>query len=209
MISFSIRAVRLAVLLAPLLLAPGCQSTAGAAEEAQDSSELATATFAGGCFWCMEPPFDKVDGVVSTISGFTGGSVADPSYEQVSGGRTGHAEAIQIRYNPKKVSYEKLLEVFWQNIDPTDAGGQFCDRGTQYRSGVFYHNDEQRKLAEESKRKIEEEHNIGVVTEITAASTFYPAEGYHQNYYLENPLRYKYYRFSCGRDKRLRELWGN
>jgi peptide-methionine (S)-S-oxide reductase len=173
-------------------------------------SKTEIATFAGGCFWCMEPPFDKLDGVISTTSGYTGGHQANPTYKQVSAGSTGHAEAIQIEYDPEKVSYEELLAVFWNNIDPTTANSQFCDHGSQYRSGIFYHNDAQKNAAEKSLNKLNQTKSFDepVVTEITAASTFYPAEEYHQDYYQKNLLRYKYYRFACGRDQRLEELWG-
>jgi peptide-methionine (S)-S-oxide reductase len=170
--------------------------------------ELAVATFAGGCFWCMEPPFDELPGVVSTTSGYTGGGKANPTYEQVSSGTTGHAEAMQVRYNPKKVSYEKLLEVFWRNIDPLTADRQFCDRGPQYRSAIFYHDEEQWRLAQRSKEALDGRFDEPIVTEITPAGAFYPAEEYHQDYYKKNPLRYKLYRWNCGRDARLAEVWG-
>jgi peptide-methionine (S)-S-oxide reductase len=175
-----------------------------------DAAPLAKATFAGGCFWCMEPPFDKLPGVVSTTSGYIGGKVQSPSYEQVSAGNTGHAEAVQILYDPKKISYAKLLEVFWQNIDPLDGGGQFCDRGPQYRSAIFVHDAEQRRIAEASKAALNGSKKLprGVVTEIVNASTFWPAEEYHQDYYQKNPIRYKYYRNGCGRDRRLEQVWG-
>jgi peptide-methionine (S)-S-oxide reductase len=182
----------------------------GMAPEAQEQPELATATFAGGCFWCMEPPFDKLDGVVSTTSGYTGGNVDNPSYEEVSSGGTGHTEAVEIVYDPAKISYETLLEVFWVNIDPTDAKGQFCDRGSQYRSGIFYHSDEQRRLAEASKKQIETSGRLPktVVTEVTEATAFYRAEEYHQDYYQRHAFRYKLYRRGCGRDRVLEKLWG-
>lgn len=170
---------------------------------------LSKATFAGGCFWCMEGPFDKLEGVVSTTSGYTGGQTENPTYKQVSAGGTGHTEAVQVLYDESKVPFEKLLEVFWVNHDPTDANGQFCDKGDQYRPGIFYHNEEQRKQAETSKKQIEQAKTFEqpVVTEITAAGTFYPAEEYHQDYYLKNPFRYKFYRYGCGRDSRLQQLW--
>ena len=173
-------------------------------------SKTEIATFAGGCFWCMEPPFDKLDGVLSTTSGYTGGHQANPTYKQVSAGSTGHTEAIQIEYDPAKVSYEDLLTVFWMNIDPTTANSQFCDHGSQYRSGIFYHDDKQKTAAEKSLNNLKQTKSFdeAVVTEITSASTFYPAEDYHQDYYQKNPLRYKYYRYSCGRDQRLEKLWG-
>lgn len=173
--------------------------------------KTATATFAGGCFWCMEPPFDKLDGVISTISGYIGGHVKNPKYQDVSAGTTGHTEAIQIKYDPEKVSYEKLVSVFWKNIDPTMADRQFCDRGTQYRPGIFYHDARQHKVANQSLKALKKNKpfKAPIVIEITSASTFYPAESYHQDYYIKNPLRYKYYRYSCGRDNRLKELWGD
>ena len=173
-------------------------------------SKTEIATFAGGCFWCMEPPFDKVEGVISTTSGYTGGNKVNPTYKQVSSGSTGHAEAIQIEYDPAKVSYEELLAVFWKNIDPTTENRQFCDNGSQYRSGIFYHNDAQKNAAEKSLNKLNQTKPFDepVVTEITSATTFYPAEEYHQDYYQKNPLRYKYYRFACGRDSRLEKIWG-
>lgn len=172
------------------------------------STPTAKATFAGGCFWCMEPPYDELEGVISTISGYIGGTKKNPTYEQVSAGTTGHTEAVQITYDPAKISYEKLLEVFWRNIDPLTANAQFCDSGSQYRSGIFYHDEAQKKLAEASKKRIQTRFKQPVVTEITAASEFYPAEDYHQDYYKKNPIRYKIYRYGCGRDQRLEELWG-
>ena len=170
----------------------------------------AKATFAGGCFWCMEPPFDKLPGVISTTSGYTGGQKPNPTYEEVSSGRTGHAEAVQVVYDPKKVSYEQLLDVFWHNIDPTVKNQQFCDVGSQYRTGIFYHDDEQKRLAEASKAALEKSKpfKAPIVTEITRAGEFYPAEEYHQDFYLKNPVRYKFYRNGCGRDARLEQLWG-
>lgn len=168
----------------------------------------ATAVFAGGCFWCMEPPYDKLPGVAATTSGYSGGSKADPTYEQVSAGDTGHIEVIRVSYDPKQIGYEKLLEVFWRNVDPLDQGGQFCDRGSTYTTAIFYQNEEQRKIAERSKAAIEKKLGKPVVTTIRPAVAFYPAEDYHQDYYQKNPLRYKYYRYSCGRDQRLEQLWG-
>jgi len=168
------------------------------------------ATFAGGCFWCMEPPFDKLDGVISTTSGYTDGHKRNPTYSEVSAGGTGHTEAVQIVYDPSKVSYEKLLSVFWKNIDPTIEDQQFCDRGEQYRSGIFYHGKNQKLAAEKSLIELKKTKPFkeSIVTEITEATKFYPAEKYHQNYYQRNPLRYKFYRYNCGRDQRLDELWG-
>lgn len=185
-------------------------TVAQAADAPKNQAGLAQATFAGGCFWCMEPPFDKLDGVVSTISGYTGGSKVAPTYEEVSAGGTGHAEVLQVTYDPAKVSYEKLLDVYWRNVDPTDKGGQFCDRGDQYRTAIFYHDAEQKRLAEQSKAELERSKLLKqpIVTPVVAASQFYPAEEYHQDYYKKNPTRYKFYRFTCGRDKRLQELWG-
>ena len=179
-----------------------------AAAQAPRPASVATATFAGGCFWCMEPPFDKLPGVISTTSGYTGGKVRNPTYEQVSGGGTGHAESVEIRFDPNKVSYSPLLEVFWRNIDPTVSNRQFCDPGNQYRSAIFFHDDAQRALALQTKARIEKEKGWKIRTEIVPASAFYPAEEYHQDYYLKNPVRYKYYRGGCGRDARLTELWG-
>ncbi len=168
------------------------------------------AIFAGGCFWCMEPPFDALDGVISTTSGYIGGTVAAPTYKQVSSGSTGHTEALEIVYNPNKITYEKLLATFWLNIDPVDGGGQFCDRGSQYRSEVFYTSEQQRELAEKSKQQLNDGDVLPspVHTAITAASQFYPAEDYHQNYYQKNPKRYKFYSWNCGRKQRLLQLWG-
>jgi peptide-methionine (S)-S-oxide reductase len=170
---------------------------------------LAKATFAGGCFWCMEGPFDKIPGVVSTTSGYTGGHVKNPSYEQVSSGGTGHAESVQVVYDPSKVSYAKLLEVYWHNVDPLTPNRQFCDIGEQYRTAIFVHDAEQKRLAEATKAQVEKELGKPVVTEIVQAGPFYAAEDYHQDYYQKNPVRYKYYRTSCGRDRRLTELWGD
>jgi peptide-methionine (S)-S-oxide reductase len=185
-------------------------ATEPARKEAPKEAKLATATFAGGCFWCMEPPFDKLAGVVSTTSGYIGGTKANPTYEEVSEGDTGHAEAVQVVYDPSKVSYAQLLEVFWRNVDPLTPNAQFCDKGSQYRSAIFFHGAEQQKLAEESKRKLEASGRFKqpIVTELVAATTFYPAEEYHQDYYQKNPLRYRYYRHGCGRDARLKEVWG-
>jgi peptide-methionine (S)-S-oxide reductase len=167
------------------------------------------ATFAGGCFWCMEEALDGANGVRLTLSGYIGGKVKNPSYEDVSGGNTGHAEAVELTYDPAKVSYAQLLDVFWKNVDPTVGDRQFCDVGNQYRPAIFYHNAEQKRLAEESKRKIEASGKFKkVAVEIVPATEFYVAEDYHQDYYLKNPLRYKYYKFSCGRAQALERLWG-
>jgi peptide-methionine (S)-S-oxide reductase len=177
----------------------------------QEGGSPAKATFAGGCFWCMEPPFDALDGVISTTSGYTGGHVPSPTYQQVSAGGTGHAEAVEVLYDPARVSYEALLDVFWHNIDPTTADAQFCDHGDQYRSAVFVHDKEQRRLAEASKEAIAASGVLTepIVTEIVDAATFYPAEDYHQDYYLKNPLRYKLYRAGCARDRTLERIWGD
>lgn len=185
-------------------------AAAALAAPAEQTAGTATATFAGGCFWCMEPPFDKLEGVISTTAGYTGGQQENPTYKEVSAGGTGHAEAVQIVYDPQRISYAELLDVYWHNIDPTMADGQFCDWGNQYRSEIFYHTPEQQRIAEQSKAALEElkPFREPVVTAISAATTFYPAEEYHQDYYLKNPLRYKFYRYGCGRDKRLEELWG-
>ena len=176
---------------------------------AQQASDSRIATFAGGCFWCMEHPFDELEGVISTTSGYIGGHQAHPTYEQVSAGSTGHAEAVQVVYDPAAVSYQRLLEVFWRNVDPLDAGGQFCDRGSEYRAAIFYHTDEQRQQAEASKLALASNGTLPgkIVTEIVQASEFYRAEEYHQDYYQRNPIRYNFYRFGCGRDRRLTELW--
>jgi len=172
-------------------------------------NNLETATFAGGCFWCTESDFEKIDGVVEVISGYTGGKEKDPTYNQVSAGATGHTEAVQVLYDPEKVTYAELLDIFWQSVDPTDAGGQFVDRGGQYRSAIFYHNSEQQRQADASKKALAESgrfHNP-IVTEIVAAVPFYRAEEYHQDYYKKNPLRYKYYRYGSGRDQFLTSVW--
>jgi len=174
-------------------------------------SNTETAIFAGGCFWCMEPPFDKLDGVISTTSGYTAGHKKDPSYKEVSAGKTGHTEAVKIVFDPQKISYQALLKVFWKNIDPLARNRQFCDSGTQYRSGIYFKNASQETAARESLQQLVNSKKLDgeIVTEIQAADTFYPAEDYHQNYYQKNPLRYKFYRYSCGRDQRLEELWGD
>lgn len=167
------------------------------------------ATFAGGCFWCMEHPFEKLEGVLDVVSGYTGGREKDPAYEEVSSGKTGHVEAVQITFDPSKISYQKLLEVFWRQIDPTDTGGQFVDRGKQYRTAIFYHNEEQKALAEKSKSELNKSERFikPVVTEIKSATTFYEAESYHQDYSEKNPIRYKFYRYRSGRDQYLEKVW--
>jgi peptide-methionine (S)-S-oxide reductase len=182
----------------------------GGIAEAAESPGVAKATFAGGCFWCMEQPFDELPGVLETLSGYTGGHKVNPAYEDVSAGGTGHVEAVQISYDPSRIGYARLLEVFWHNIDPTAKDRQFCDAGRQYRSAIFVHDQEQRRMAEQSRLALTQSGRFPepISTEIVTASRFYPAEDYHQNYYRENPIRYHYYRFSCGRDQRLEELWG-
>jgi peptide-methionine (S)-S-oxide reductase len=183
---------------------------AGSSMAIQPASDEAAATFAGGCFWCVEEAFDKHDGVLRTISGYTGGELEDPSYQQVASGNTDHAEAVRIIYDPDTITYAELLEVFWQNIDPLDAGGQFCDRGSQYRSAIFYHDEEQKRLATESKQELASSDRFSkpIVTNVVELSDFYAAETYHQNYYEKNPTRYKLYKEACGRAQRLKELWG-
>lgn len=178
---------------------------------ASGSAASAKAIFAGGCFWCVEEAYDKVPGVISTTSGYVGGQTKNPTYEQVSTGRTGHAEAVQVVYDPVKVSYEKLLDVFWRNIDPTQRDAQFCDHGSPYRSGIFYIDETQMKLAVTSKTALVKSKPFKgeIVTEITKATEFYPAEDYHQGYHQKNPIRYKFYKTGCGREARLKELWGN
>ncbi len=173
--------------------------------------ESAVATFAGGCFWCMEGPFDELDGVLSTTSGYIGGDTDNPTYKEVSAGGTGHAEAVQVVYDPQTIPYRELLEVYWRNTDPTTPNAQFCDHGDQYRPAIFYTGDEQRQAAEASKQDIEQTKMFSapIVTEITRATEFYPAEEYHQDFYTKNPIRYKVYRWKCGRDARLEELWGS
>jgi len=195
--------------IAATTVVAGNDSMKKTTETATGKSEKAT--FAGGCFWCMEAPFDKLPGVVSVTSGYTGGNVKNPTYKQVSAGGTGHAEAVQIVYDPARIGYTKLLDVFWRNTDPTVADRQFCDVGSQYRPGIFYHSEEQRLLALKSKGSLEKSKPFKelIVTEVTKAGEFYPAEEYHQQYYKKNPIRYRYYRNGCGRDQRLKELWGD
>jgi peptide-methionine (S)-S-oxide reductase len=173
------------------------------------AQDLETATFAGGCFWCVEADFDHVPGVVETISGYTGGTVEDPSYEQVSAGGTGHREAVRITYDPGQVSYGELLTAFWHSVDPTDPGGQFCDRGESYETAIFVHDEEQRQAAEASKAVAQEALTETIVTPIEEAGPFYPAEDYHQDYYEKSPLQYRFYRWNCGRDDRIEQVWGD
>jgi len=208
-----------AVMIIMVLLSAGHQVTSkegksmndnGGAMESMSKGSRA-AVFAGGCFWCTESDFEKVDGVIEAVSGYTGGHVPNPAYEQVSSGGTGHVEAVKVIYDPEKISYQQLLEVFWHKIDPTDAGGQFCDKGSQYRSVIFYADDHERMLAEASKEKLRSSSVFQkpIVTDILPLGTFYPAEEYHQNYYKKNPIRYHYYRSSCGRDQFLKKTWGD
>lgn len=203
------------LLIAAALMLFSCQSSgqdsprpAPAPASAVPTQHLALATFAGGCFWCMEAPFDELTGVVSTTSGYAGGNKINPTYEEVSAGGTGHAEAVQVVYDSTRLSFAQLLEVFWRNIDPLTPNRQFCDSGTQYRSAIFYHHEEQRRLAEASKQRLTGRFSQPIVTEIVPLRAFYPAEEYHQDFYKKNPLRYKAYRSGCGRDRRLQELWG-
>ncbi len=182
-------------------------ATVGLSQTAQ-SGQRETATFAAGCFWCVEEAFDKVAGVIATTSGYTAGRTTNPTYEQVSSGGTGHTEAVQVTYDPSRVDYATLLEVFWRNVDAVDGGGQFCDRGSQYRSGIYVHSEQQRTLAEASKARIADRLGKPVASEIAAAGPFYPAETYHQDYYTKNSVRYRFYKWNCGRAQRLEQLWG-
>lgn len=199
-----------------LAIVVGAIALAGAATaSAQRPAEPAkpgqgVAIFAGGCFWCMEPPFDKLDGVTATISGYTGGTVVNPTYEQVTTGTTGHYEAVRVEYDPTRVTYERLLEVFWHNVDPLDARGQFCDKGPQYLSAIFPSDDRQRAQAEASKAAIEHAGKLRgpIATRILPAAPFYPAEDYHQDFYRKSALKYSFYRRGCGRDARLEQVWG-
>jgi peptide-methionine (S)-S-oxide reductase len=200
--------VRCAVLFLAIIGSAAAVAQETAAPAAPNGHEIAT--FAGGCFWCVESDFDNVPGVVRTVSGYTGGALVNPKYNQVSAGGTGHREAVQIYYDPKKANYATLLEIFWRSVDPTDDGGQFCDRGESYETAIFAGSPEQKRLAEASKHALEKSAVLDqpIVTPIEMAGPFYPAEDYHQDYYKKNPLRYKLYRFSCGRDSRIKELWG-
>lgn len=191
-----------------LLLVLFLASATASAAVAQTPPGRAVATFAGGCFWCTEADFDKVPGVLSTTSGYIGGTVANPSYTQVSAGSTGHAEAVEIVYDPAKVSYQQLVDYYWRSVDPLAKDAQFCDRGNQYRTAIFTHNEEQTRLALASKQRTEARLKQKVFTEIVPAGTFYKAEDYHQDFYKKNPVKYKFYRWNCGRDQRLEQLWG-
>src|ERR1019366_5154071 len=206
------RRIFLAIVIVAVVLFGASMRQAAPAAHAADASApgLEKATFAGGCFWCMQPAFDHIPGVVATTVGYTGGDKDHPTYEEVSDGGTGHAESIEITFDPTKVTYQQLLNVFWHNIDPTSKDREFCDVGHQYRSAIFFHGAEQERAAKASEKEIEETKPFkeAIVTEIVPASTFWPAEDYHQDYYLKSPVRYKFYRYNCGRDQRLRELWG-
>lgn len=198
------------LLLHTLIACTSLFASTAMSQEKPPSAGLEAAIFAGGCFWCMEPPYDALPGVVSTTSGYIGGRVRNPTYQAVSAGSTGHTEAVRVIYDPKKVNYEKLLEVFWRNIDPTVRDAQFCDHGSQYRSGIFTIGAEQKRLAEASRAKLAKTKPFkgDIVTEITPAAEFWAAEEYHQDYYKKNAIRYSFYRNGCGRDARLEQLWG-
>ncbi len=174
---------------------------------ADQTTNTSTAIFAMGCFWCAQSDFDKIPGVVKTVVGYTGGSKSNANYKQVSNGGTGHYEVLQVTYNPTKISYGKILDVFWKNVDPVDPSGQFCDKGEQYKAVIFYNNEKEKDIAEKSKMNLMKSHKFNITTKILPAKTFYPAEDYHQDYYKKNPVRYNFYRFNCGRDKRLKEIW--
>ena len=196
------------VLISIVFAAVACSASARDEAPASESAERAVAVFAGGCFWCTESDFDKVPGVLSTTSGYIGGRVENPTYEQVSGGGTGHIESVQVVYDPRRVSYPALVDHFFRTIDPLDGGGQFCDRGSQYRSAIFVADEQQRRIAEETKAKLAKALPKPIATEILPAARFYPAEDYHQDYYKKNPVRYRFYRLNCGRDSRLKKVWG-
>jgi peptide-methionine (S)-S-oxide reductase len=203
----SVAPLRALALLAALGLAGGAVAQDAVRE---DSGARAVATFAGGCFWCMEPPYDKLDGVISTTAGYAGGPERNPAYRDVAGGKTGHAEVVQVIYDPARVDYETLLRVFWRNIDPFAVDRQFCDAGPQYRTAIFYHDEAQRAAAEASLAEVAARFGEGIATRIEpVGDTFHAAEAYHQDYYLTNPVRYRYYRFNCGRDRRLEQIWGD
>lgn len=210
MIFYVVKAVFFTVALSVLSLATPMDAIAAGDTKTMPAKGEAVATFAGGCFWCVESDFDHVPGVARTISGYTGGLLKDPTYRQVSAGNSGHVEAVQIYYDPGKTSYEALLDVFWHSVDPTDTGGQFCDRGDSYATAIFANTAEQQKIAEASRARLNKSDVLKrpIVTPVRTAGAFYPAEGYHQDYYRKNPLRYKFYRLSCGRDARIKELWG-
>ncbi|EHJ92659.1 peptide-methionine (S)-S-oxide reductase MsrA [Vreelandella boliviensis] len=204
---FTFVALAAAGLASPSLQAQSSQEQSSQEQSSQQQSS-AEATFAGGCFWCMEPPYDNQLGVSATTSGYIGGELENPSYEDITRGDTGHAEVVKVEYDSEQISYEQLLEIFWRNIDPFAVDRQFCDVGDQYRSAIFYHDEAQRELAEASKAEMEARFDREIATQIVPATTFWPAEEYHQDYYQKNPVRYKFYRYSCGRDGRLEEVWG-
>lgn len=208
-VRFIVKIVFMGSLVLLTMLISACIDTMATNPIDMNEKHFHTATFAGGCFWCMESAFEKLDGVKEVISGYTGGHVPNPTYEDVSSGRTGHVEAVLVRYDPAKVSYAQLLDFFWKTIDPTDAGGQFVDRGSQYRTAIFYHTDEQKRLAEASKQELEKSgiFRKPIVTDILPAQVFYPAEEYHQDYYKKNPMRYQRYRLNSGRDQFLKKIW--
>ncbi|MBI1397187.1 MAG: peptide-methionine (S)-S-oxide reductase MsrA [Betaproteobacteria bacterium] len=198
-----------AILFAGALACVYAGEKPAATQEASTATGSATAIFAGGCFWCVESDFEKLPGVISAVSGYTGGHVANPTYEEVSAGGTGHAESVRVTYDPKKVTYAQLVDYFWHHIDPTVENRQFCDVGSQYRTAIFYENDEQRQVAEASKAALEQSGRFKhIYTQIVPAGPFYVAEKYHQDYYKKNPVRYHYYRYACGRDARVAEVWG-
>jgi peptide-methionine (S)-S-oxide reductase len=210
-----LRPVMLAVLLSVavlggLLLLVHPEARAAGTALPPPAPGLARATFAGGCFWCMEPPYERMKGVKQVISGYTGGEIVDPTYQQVSSGGTGHREAVQVVYDPRQVTYEQLLDVFWHNVDPTTPNRQFCDVGEHYSTAIFVHDEEQKRLALASRAEVEKTKPFkeAVVTPVLAAGVFYKAEAYHQDYYKKNPVRYRFYRWNCGRDQRLKQLWG-
>jgi len=198
----------LSTMILSTMVAAGMALAPASAPAQTPAATTAKATFAGGCFWCMEADFDKVPGVISTTSGYTGGTTVNPTYMEVGSGRTGHAESVEVVYDPAKVTYAQLLDAYWRDIDPLVKDRQFCDVGNEYRTAIFVHDAEQRRLAEESKKRVEAQLKAPIYTEIVAAGPFYRAEEYHQDYYLKNPVRYKYYRWSCGRDQRLEQVWG-
>lgn len=203
-------AARIAAFVLMAACAAGVPATTWAQAKPAAKSATAKATFAGGCFWCMEEAMEKVPGVISAVSGYMGGKTKNPTYEEVSSGRTGHAEVVQVTFDPAKVSYAKLVDIFWHNIDPTQKDAQFCDHGTQYRSAIFYYDDAQKRIAEASRKALEKDKPFRgeIVTEITEAGEFYPAEAYHQDYYKTNSLSYLFYKSGCGRVARLKQLWG-
>jgi peptide-methionine (S)-S-oxide reductase len=196
---------RLARWMAPLALIAAITS---ASAQSPPAGKTAVAVFAGGCFWCVEEAFEKVPGVLTAVSGYTGGTKANPTYEEVAGKSTGHAEAVQVTYDPSKVTYPQLVDWFWHNIDPVDAQGQFCDKGSPYRSAIYVANDEEKKIAEASKEALKGRFKQPIATQIVAAAPFYPAEDYHQDYYKKNPFKYQYYKTGCGRPARLEQIWG-